>query len=204
MHIFFKVSVLFYCVLMFISCTREINDPTAYFHYVENEKNGLFTVKNVNDYTFSLQYKPAAYMALTDNENLFSDKKGFMQEVKEFSQFQYYTLRIKVAADSQHFDILNYHISSEEEYAKRLHYFEKDMQKDIKLICGSDTTNASSFLFEKETIPNECSSFLISFPKGSNNYSDRTVVLEEGILKTGKVTFTINGDALSNVPLFRL
>lgn len=175
-----------------------------YFRYVEDGENGLFKKKNSGGYTFSLQYKPTAYMVLSDNEHLPINKENFSSEEKEYGKFQFYTFRIQVTADTQNFDMLTHNLSSEDQYNNRLHYFETGMQQDIKLICGHDTANANFFLYEKEGDPGTCSSFLISFPAPPDANEDRTFVFDDRILKTGKITFTINGSAIVNTPALNL
>ena len=198
--------LLIFCSFLFFEACKneEINDPMEYFSYVEDEKNGLFLKKEIKDLTFTLQYKPSAYMILSDNENLPIDEKSFSNEEKEYDKFQYYTLHIKVTSDTMGNDILHYKLTSEEAYTQRLHYFETTMQQDVKLICGDDTLSPASFLFKKETAPGICCSFLISFPTTAYRDMDRTFIYDNHALNTGKVIFTIDGEAIANTPLLNL
>lgn len=191
--------------MLLVSCKNgSINDPTTYFRYVIDKKNGLFQEKTVGNYTFSLQYKPPTYMVLTDNENVPLNIEGFVQQEKEYETNQYYTLRIRVASDTEHLDIITYHLNSEQEYNERVQYLEAEIQKNIFLVCGKDTSKVSVFVYDKSSDLNDYSNFLLTFPVPANIDMDRTFVFYDKKFKSGIITFKIEAAAIANTPEFKL
>lgn len=199
----FLVLILYIIFMLQIACgTTATNDPAIYFRFLLDQKNGLFQEKTVGDYTYSLQYKPSAYMVLTDNESFPMNTENFIQQEKEYETKQYYTFRIKVASDTQHLDIVTYNLNSEQEYNDRVHYLDNDMQKDIFLVCGKDTSTVSSFIYDKSTDLNDYTSFLISFPCSQNIESNRQFIFYDKKFKSGIIIFTIEAAAIANTPTF--
>ena len=184
--------------------TTTTNDPATYFRFVIDNKNGLFKEKTIGNYTFSLQYKPATYMVLVDNENFPLNTESFIQQEKEYRTKEYYTFRIKIASDTQHLDIVTYDLNSEQEYNDRIHYLETDMQKDIFLVCGRDTSKVSSFIYDKSSDLNDFTSFLITFPCPKNEESDRKFIFYDKKFKSGIIEFTIEAAAIANAPTYTL
>ena len=198
--------LLFFAIIRLLSgCdNKSIHDPVTYFRFVLNKRNGLFQEQTVGNYTFSLQYKSSTYMVLTDNENFPLNPESFVQQENEYSKNQYYTFRIKIAPDTENLDILTYNLNSEQEYNDRIHYLEKGMRNDIYLVCGKDTSKASSFIYDKSSDLNNCSSFLITFPISQNMDSDRKFVFCDKKFQSGIILFTITGETIKNTPPFRL
>jgi hypothetical protein len=202
-----SISLVILCIISTCSLgckSRSVDDPITYFKYVIDEKNGLFQEKTVGDYTFSLQYKSPTYMVLTDNENFPMNTLSFAEQEKQYETNQYYTFRIKIASDTQHLDLITYNLNSEQEYRDRIQYLERDMQKDILLVSGKDTSKVSSFIYDKSSDLNDYSSFLITFPVPQKEHVDRKFIFQDKKFKSGTIVFTIKADAIANAPAFQL
>lgn len=196
--------LLFCCFIWFVSCKHaKVLDAFDYIRFVENEKNGLLIKKEVGNYLFRLQYKPVPYMVLTDNEHLPINQEQFLAEEREYSKFQYFTLRITMNNDPEN-SVFMYDVGSEEQYNNLLHYFETDMKNDIRLIVGDHSYPATTIHYVRENDRGEFNNFLVAFPAIVHSEVNRTFVFNDRLLKNGVIQFTVESQALSNIPELKL
>lgn len=185
------------------SCnTTNTIDPLTYIKTVEDKESGLKIEKKIDDFSFSLLYKPAQYISLVENQGQIVSKEQFDNRVKELDQMQYYTLQI---TSSKSNELLKAGIQNETEYFKRLEYFMSYMQDDIVLLDGNDTLNCALFHFERNYGIAPYSNFLLGFEnRGKNLYEDKTLIYDDKIFGTGKINLTIKSSDISGLPKIKM
>lgn len=192
------IGCLLFCVLL-TSCGKETLAPKEYVKWVEDESNGLRITKQLDNFTFRLQYKPAAYMAIKQTRNT-AGKAELKKEIESFGEMQYYNLTIKAASGEE---LLSEGIGAEEEYYQRLQYYTSMVQDDITLIQGKDTLPCALAHFERNYGLSPENTLVLAFetPKQTNNtIADRTIVYNDQVLQTGPIQFLISGKDLADLP----
>lgn len=184
-------------ILLFYSCGKQNLSPDYYVKWVENENNGLSLSKDFNDVNFQILYKPIDYIVAKEYLNGNLKKEDIKNRVKELSNMQYFTLRIKSKNSNE---LLNANISSENEYYQRLEYFMGPMQDDIKLIENNDTIPCALHHFERTYGLAPYNNFVLAFAPSKSNNADKYFVFEDKILGTGKVTLQLKLKDINNIP----
>ena len=132
-----KICAILLCIGLSIwGCDKRSLTALEYIRWVEDERNGLIVSKVIEDFIFTVQYKPLNYVALKSLRNVNPGKEELSKEVEEIEDMQYYTLRIGTNSGAR--DLLKAGIESEDEYFMRIEYFSFHIQKDLQLIDGPD------------------------------------------------------------------
>src|ERR1700751_4964497 len=157
------------------SKNSEVLFPMAYVSWMQDEKHGLSKKKEIEDITFSIQYKPVNYIICLENKQEQLADSLVKRRANELEGARYFDLSIGLTEGEG--EILKYHLTSVPEYDSRIKYFAFDMQKDIKLVEGNDTLDCMMFHFERAYDVSPYSKFLLAFPiSGKNKSSESTIV----------------------------
>src|SRR6186713_3379110 len=98
------IIVCFVSVWMLIAaCNGKAGlSPKEYVQWVNDPKNGLVKEKTIDQYEFMVQYRPAAYLAIQEEQQREpSEMQSFDSVYKEFSGLQYFAIRIGSAKGNQ-------------------------------------------------------------------------------------------------------
>jgi hypothetical protein len=171
-------------------------DADTYIKWVENPDNGIFVTKQLNDFVFSLQYKPLPYVVMQDEKRMLTQKE-MQEKTTAFSDMQYYTFRIGTTAGS---DVQRYKIDNEQQFYARLEYFSLNMQQDLQLIDNGDTLSCLLFHFERTYGIDPRSTFVLAFPKSKNLASTKTFIYNDRVLGTGPILLSITSNDLQQIP----
>jgi hypothetical protein len=163
--------------------------------WVEDKENGLRVEKTIGEFTYTLQSKPLEYVALLDLEKDKVSKPELTEKMEEFSGMDYFTFQI--STDSQQ-ELLKKNLETTNDYYNRINYFSFEMQKDLKLIEGSDTVNCELFHFERVYGLAPYARFVLGFPK-SQSGQEKTFYYNEKIFGSGRIYLTIH--AKKNIQL---
>lgn len=185
--------------LVFSNCSPSSLDAISYIHWVENEENELQVSKEIDGFSFTLQYKPAPYIVLMENNGIFPGTTEYQQRLSELGDMQYYTLRIR--SDKDH-DLLKAGTRSENEYYSRLEYFTSVMQDDLQLIDGDDTMACVLYHYERNYNLSPQTSFVLGFSNNSERDPDdeRILILNDQALGIGTIKLSISEDNIQNIP----
>ncbi len=186
--------------VIYTACGRAVQELTAaeYVTWIEQEENGLHMTKKIGEYVFDLQYKPAEYVVLKENMILPASSEEMKSETANYSDMQYFTLRIK-GENGQ--DPLT-DVADLDTYTSRLVYFTGAMQHDLKLVAGADTLPCMLFHYEPTSGIDGRLTFLIGFP-GTSPETDRTFLMEGHELNTGPICITIDKSSINNIPFIK-
>lgn len=176
--------------------TPEKLSPRDYVAWVEDKNNGLKVEKEIDEFTYSLQYKPFEYVALMELKNDAVGSLELNKKIEEYDGLQYYTFRI--STDSR-MELLKKNLNEANDYYGRIQYFSFDMQKDLKLIEGKDTLDCVLFHFERVYGLAPYATFVLGFPltKGTSN---KTLFYDEQIFGVGKIFLTVQSKNCKKLP----
>lgn len=164
---------------------KPIDVASEYVNWVRDEKNGFIKTKVVGDFTFSLQYKPAAYMALIE-----AGVEGFsIDSIKNlytlYNEMEYYELKIEHTKWNE--ELIKYGTNGMSDYQNRVAYYSFHVNNDIVVKCNTDEKPCLIHHWERNynAAPNTILQF--AFERSNDceekivEYNDR--VFGNGILK---------------------
>ncbi len=210
MNSFLITIVLFFTLSFAHTCNERVAslEPDGYVNWVEDADNGLSVKKQLNKYTFELQYKPLEYVVLKDNSGKAFTQGEMKKGTNEIGDMQYFTFRI---SDEKGGDLLRDDITAVDQFSTRLAYFANGMQKDVKLIENNDTLSCLLFHFERTYGVDPRSTFVLGFPLGKKDgkggmpsAADKIFLFDDHQLGAGPVYMTVGADKLNQVPLLKL
>lgn len=186
-------------LLLLCGCKQEHLSPKEFVRWVRDEANGLVVTKELEPYSFSLQYTPVEYSVLLEQGADHINKQEIATKKKERENMQYYTLRLR-SADNR--EILSDAAGSEQ--ASRLEYFMGPAQDDIVLIEGRDTLMSSLYHFERSYGLDNGNAIVLGFEKTPGFAStDKELIYNDRVLGTGPVHLTISHTAIQQIPPIR-
>lgn len=195
-------AILFVSIsILILSCEKKELGSMEFIQWIENEDNGLKVSKKIDDYDFTLQYKPLEYIFLLENKSLNPSKEAFSNRKSEMEGMQYYTLRIN---SEKNRELMNVGIQKEEDYYRKLEYFTSYMQGDISLIQDGDTLPCLLFHFERNYGLSPNNDFVLGFEQSEEEKKgDRTLIFNDQVLGTGTVKLSISNNDILQVPKLR-
>ncbi|MEO5643577.1 MAG: hypothetical protein ABIS12_09645 [Bacteroidia bacterium] len=171
--------------------------------WFENNGQELKTSKTIDEFNFTLQYKPIPYIILKENGGITPDKKTSAKRELELKGMQYYTFQISSTGTEK--NILKTNARFENEYFSRLEYFSSVMQDDLCLIDGNDTLPCLLFHYERNYNLAPYTNFLLGFEEiaGKKLTSDHTLIFNDEVLGCGTIQLSIPKSAIENLPALK-
>jgi hypothetical protein len=169
--------------------------------YVEKISNGLKVVKSINNYEFQLQYKPVEYVALLELGRNDFTRTELEEMKKKFGSQLYFTLNIRNKNSSD--ELFKDLGKTEEEKEKYLNYFSFELQNRLKLVSDKDTADCILYHYERNFSVSPENKIVLGFENNEFNGSknkDINIDLQDTALKCGDVTFTVQANALDDIP----
>lgn len=192
-------------LLILISCHEEtILSPAKYVEWVKDPSNGLLQSKAVNEFEFTVQYKPLDFIVAQEERTNELSKTILNSRKKELgTDYLYYNFRIKNREGN--LSPVGSGAHSEQEYQRRLGYFTFDMQEDLYLLHGADTLPCTLFQFVRNYDIAPYVEFALGFkkdPKTTIN-QDITFVFEDRILGIGITKLLFDKQNFENTPTIK-
>jgi hypothetical protein len=195
-----KYLFLFANVLI-VACshTKEL-DPASYVHYVESPDNGLLLKEKINGVGYSLQYQPTDYLVMLEMRSFQIPEDTFKMEYNRFKGLEHYNFHIA----RKEIDSIVSKMNDTAKIKKQVtEYFDFKIQKDIKLLEGSDTVKCAICQCESDGNITPYYSFVLGFPK-KNYDGDRRFVFYSKVLGTGEVKLTVKGSKMRDIPALKM
>ncbi|MBS1635848.1 MAG: hypothetical protein JST26_07975 [Bacteroidetes bacterium] len=186
-------------MLVLVGCQRASLSPAEYMAWVEDKDNGMIANKDLDDFEYSLLYKPLDYVLAKEESSGILKKEQIEQRRNELGAMQYFTLKI-TAKNAK--ELLRAGITSEDQYYQRLEYFMSYMQNDTYLIEGKDTLPCLLFHFERNYGLAPYNTFVLGYAgsKEKQITNDKVFVYDDKILGTGKVMMTVQAKDIEKAP----
>ncbi|MDB5258014.1 MAG: hypothetical protein JWM14_2709 [Chitinophagaceae bacterium] len=173
--------------------------PYEYVSYIDQEDNGLHVNKQFEELHFEVTYKPTDYLVvkeLKQKEILPADYATVRQDYKDM---HYFLLSIKNTSSET--DVLKYKISTQAAYSERLKYFAFGMERDLRLVEGTDTIPCSMVLYERNYGISRQANFMIAFPvTDTSAVHDKTILFEDKIFGMGMLKFNVSKESIDAIP----
>ncbi|HWY99323.1 MAG TPA: hypothetical protein VNY36_09565 [Bacteroidia bacterium] len=195
--------IFLFASIIIVSCDKTM-PPSEYVKYVENPENGLKIKREVNGVGYILQYQPTEYCVMLEKRSFSIPLDIFKEEYNRFKGLEHYTLRI----DKSAMDSLVDKLGDTSKYKKTItEYFDFKIQKDIKLIEGSDTIPCA--LCEVDAGLTGSYTFSLGFPNKNNEpqsaqKSDKIILYQNKFLNTGNVILCVKGKDVKNIPALKM
>jgi hypothetical protein len=182
------------------SCGKSSLPPREYVSYVENPSNGLLVSSKVNGVKYTLQYQPTDYLVMLELKSFSIPPETFQAQYNRFKGIEHYVLHI----DSKEWDSLMLKAKDTAIVRKGMtEYLDFKIQKDIKLVVGSDTVPCGISECESSMGMYPYHSFILGF-KVENNSTDREFIYSNKMIGTGNVKLIVKGKSIRNIPKLKI
>ena len=192
------VSIFSFLTLLFFSNCKNDLSPVKYNLWLKNPSNGLAIEKTFSEYSFILQYKPKALMALIEAKGEHLSDTAFTSLENNYGGLEYYDMTIM--AKNSNKEILLNDNNQPADYFNKASYFSFEMQKRIVLLVGNDTLPCKLFHFERNYNASPESHFSLGFDVPQNANGDRVLVYNDEILGLNQVEFKILQKSILKIP----
>lgn len=192
------IPALFFIAAKGCSERKEL-PPMEYVAWIENAENGLKVTKKVDDIVFTLQYKPHDYLVLKESKKVSPAPEDIIKGKKEIEDMQYFTFQVGNEAGTA--DGLTAGINDDSERYGRIEYFTSAIQKDFKLVEGTDTLPCLLHHFERTFGLTPYTTFVLGFEnRKRSEATDKVFIYEDKILQTGTIKILIPASSLNKIP----
>ncbi len=193
-----------FLLFLIIACTNNVN-IAEYCSYINKPENGLVITKEINNLKFRCEYKPAEYLILNERNKSFENEKSNDNEgelIKEAKNF--ITFYLKISSDKNS-DFLKSDLKIQDDYYKRLNYYNSDITSDISLIHEKDTLPCNYTYLERNFgIGNE-STLIIGFQNDKQDLKgDLHLLINERAYDLGLLQFDYLRTNINNIPKVKL
>ena len=186
-----------------MACNSHKVLPAEYVKYVENPDNGLNLKQKVNGVIYTIQYEPTDYCVMLEERSFSVPEETFETERKRFKGLEHYIFRInKIGMDS-----LVAKLGDTAKYKKGVtEYLDFRIQKDIRLVKGSDTVTCSICQRDANTGISEYYTFSLGFYSKQDEVpvqeanADRTFLYNNKMLQTGNIMLRMRGKDIDHIP----
>lgn len=189
--------IIVFVVVLICGCAKNELNPDEYINYVESEKNNIKNSKQIEDLNFSLQYCPTEYLLLKEFKTNNLSEKLLAERKKENENMVFFKLRISAKNNP---DILNYKISSNDDYYERIQYLSYGFEEDIALLNGKDTLFPALFHFERTYGVVPFADFMLAFNAKIIEPEKFLVIIDDKIFDTGLLKFSYSNKDIQNIP----
>lgn len=180
-------------VLLLSGCAVE-KDPVK---YAEQEQNGLRKTITAGPLVYTIQYKPAAYVARMER----LDKAAEAERKKQLEGMAWFNVSFRVKDYNQ--SPLRYNIKGMEEYVQRQDYYLNAAPADMYLLYGKDTLYVNSYWFENNQNLAAHETIIVGFklPAGlSSPEQDLRFSFYDRAYKNGIIKTVIKKEDLEDIP----
>lgn len=182
--------------LVIASCGRKSLPPREYVGYVENPANGLLIGSKFNGVSYTLQYQPTDYLVMLQLRSFSVSPEIFRQQYDRFKGTEHFVLHI----DIRSWDSLVAKANDTAKVRKGMtDYLDFNIQKDMKLVEGSDTIPCGISEYESSMGMYPYYSFVLGFNKLENS-KDREFIYSNKVIGTGNIKLTIKNKDIQNIP----
>ncbi len=203
------VNKLFHSILLFgIFCaigacklSEKSVSPDEYIKYISNPQNGLIKESKIGEIIFIVEYKPDLYMALLEAEKfgINQDKKTIDSLKNNYQNQHFFVLKIAVKGNN---DFLQTGLSNQDEYFKRVEYYNTQFLNDVWLITENDTIACLSANIERNFGISPQTNIGLLFENNINKATSNNlcILIDDKILGTSKNNFCFDRISINNIP----
>jgi hypothetical protein len=196
-----------------ISCSDKKTEcgPDEYINWINNPENHMISEYRSDSFTFSLQYRPAPYLALIEAGTSGISKEELNEIEKGFSHHTQFLFQVSLS-DGQR-DWLQAGAKKFNDIEEQIKYLSFSMQKDFQLVTEKDTIDCSMFHFERDYGIRPNGTFLLGFPFTVNSTDSNDIVniskslkviYNDSAFEDETVEFNFSSKDLNKIPTLKL
>jgi len=191
-------------IILICSCQKRRLSPSDYVSFITDSKNELNIRKNVGKYIVRSQYEPVDYLALLEiGKSANSISRSEFESVKRrFEKLSCFTFSISDTNSGG--DLIRSMLKDTLEKRQLTNYLNFEMQKDLLLIQGSDTSACVLFHYEHSYGISSENRFVLGFEnknEGLDIISNMKLLFKGQMLDLGTVIFEYKKEYLEKIPL---
>ena len=183
-------------VLSLFACQTSLS-PEAYVKWVQDPSNGLRKEKQIGEYQLVAQLLPTDYQLLNPNYAAATPKQ---QKIWEADANKALTFQLALRTNPEETSVLTHPVSSTQDYQERINYMAFEMERDLYLICGSDTLRPQLYHYERTFNLSRELRCMMSFDRPATLAEKATLVLDDQLMGVGPVHFPIALSSLEQPP----
>ena len=172
--------------------------PKEFVSWVRDPENGFLRTKQIDEFEFSVQYKPYEYITCLEERKENIEAEIVKNKTEELKGMTYFDLIISAGGNNG--ELLKYKLPKNSDYPNRIDYYSFNFQKDIFLVQNNDTIPCSMFHFERTFDIAPYAKFLLAFPVTDSKSKEATVLFYDKIFDKGMIKISFDKQALSKVP----
>lgn len=196
-----KILYLVLVIFLFDSCSDKKLNQHEYINWVNDESNGLISIKEISPIKFTLSYKPELYNLIKDK----ASKDVLLKSLNNTEKDQLLVFNLRIESINKNNEEVIKKGVSQEEYIHRIDYLSFQAQNDFKLIYGKDTLPCILYHFERSYTLTSHNNMLLGFKtKNINVKNDLTMYMEDKIFGNGDLYFTIKSENFKSIPKVEL
>jgi hypothetical protein len=182
------------------SASKQLN-PEAYVRWCNNAENKLLLVKEIQDFKYALQFKPAAFIALQESKSIKNiDSTVFYHRILELENTLQFNLQLSTINNES---ILN--PISGDDYFQRLAYLTTSLNNDLFLLSENDTIPCTFYHFERNYNIAPYVTVVFGFETSQIPVSKAyDIVYNDQLLGAGPLIFNYPVAQLKNIPALNL
>lgn len=188
--------LLWLCIVVMVSCKKDMYSPREYIEWVEEEENGLLQHQESKDFRYTFLLKPKEFVALKSMKKSNITKDQFENTLLEYEDLNFGSLWIESvsgqAVNNRKDGDLGNEIAS---------YYAFGIQKDLYLLENADTLKCLYIHQVQEGGITNKLQFLLAFEASKNrDIKAKTAVFNHSIAGQNNVMFNFQLKTLTNIP----
>lgn len=157
-------AALTVAMLAFAACTSNRVQPNDYLEWYQQYSDDFVSTKSVGPFGFQLTYLPTEVLVMQEHGADIVKSPQWDSLVSDRGNFDYYSLRIVNTEGNM--PILKHPAWNIDDYQQRVQYLAFQMQQDIKLLRGQDTSHCALYHFERSYDVTPFTTLMLAFPSG--------------------------------------
>jgi hypothetical protein len=183
------------------SCAKKELYPAEYISWVDSPESSLSDKKIIGDYEFTVQYKPADYLALRELKHQEPTSALLAEKSKAYQSLHYFVFKIATIKHDK--DIIKTVAQSPEDYQQVLAYFISGIKDDFTLLEGDDTLACKFQTFERTYNIEPYTTFIVAFDREPKDPQNLTFIYDDKILGCGPVSLKFDKSILTSIPTIK-
>lgn len=188
-----------------------MSDPSSYLKWLDNENNGLVSIRYVNGLMVKVKYLPADYLVYKELKSIDSPISKIQQDSIRKLYENSVSFLMSIGPDERKVegsDVMYKNVAEYKEYAERVQTMNFDMEQYVTLRAGKNEYKPVLSAMENTYgLENKRNIIFVFVPKEIDDKSIRLsenmeFVYNDEMFDMGKNYFVFNRNKINNVPAF--
>lgn len=198
----FKILTFLSLMGLMYSCSQQPKDINDYISWFAKEETGFVKRKQLNNLTYTVQYRPVDLMIINELKTLNNPQKDDIDSLKKnYGHSKYFLLEISPDNKGQNSGNLIKNFSTDyESYKEIVEELAFNIQEQVELIIEGDTLAPRIYHYEQGYELSSNQRFLFAFQtKEKIKANEMTFIYNDHLFGSGRLKFQFNLKN-SNIP----